>query len=598
MKLPAFKPVLVVAILAIFCTTLSAQTPVEDLQKAVEIYNAMREYGDGLNSKTLTQSNIDDMKARMDKGVALLDKVIREGNADQIKVGRYFRNNFNYEYGFVLGMKGENAKSYEVMKGIERDVTSFTSSDFPLRYEFFGKNFVINWDNFAATQAEFLTGYAEICFNLSKYDDALKANKKAIVHPNLTEWLQYISVNKMLDIESKKSGLLTPEEHSNYALQAMEKYDQLSSDSKETVKENSYPTVKRAMEVLLRTNQGATTPQHVARWAKAAPIGVKYDEENPNTLRFFELCYRNNVTESTAWHQVANNYAQVAKTHAQLGKPLNAATAEYVGTSAVDRIAAATSLTDCEALRNVAKLYGDWGKTAKKTEYEKKAETCVAEQKKAQERANKIARRNNRDFNLYVGMDIFPLLITNPKRDYGVVANFVFENAAIEFGYKKVRNNKENIFDLWIEEVDGADQDNLSRWDGMKLHFQPKFFSKKSDNGYFGIVLGYNEKRFDSIAVNVLSDLDGSYFSHTFQPSVKQYVGMFNFGGMVLGKGFGVDMHFGIGANYSQFDTGTTLDRTKHTIENPLLEYRKESYWGLVLHMGITMGLNFGPGRS
>lgn len=111
-------------------------------------------------------------------------------------------------------------------------------------------------------------------------------------------------------------------------------------------------------------------------------------------------------------------------------------------------------------------------------------------------------------------------------------------------------------------------------------------------------MLGYNEKRFDSIAVNVLSDLDGSYFSHTFHPSVKQYVGMFNFGGMVLGKGFGVDMHFGIGANYSQFDTGTTLDRTKHTIENPLLEYRKDSYWGLVLHMGITMGLNFGPGRS
>lgn len=160
----------------------------------------------------------------------------------------------------------------------------------------------------------------------------------------------------------------------------------------------------------------------------------------------FELCYRNNVMESTAWHN-ANNYAH-GRTHAQLGKPLNASTAEYVGTSAVDRIAAATSLTDCEALRNVAKLYGDWGKTARKTEYEKKAETCVAEQKKAQERANKIARRNNRDFNLYVGMDIFPLLITNPKRDYGVVANFVFENVAIEFGYKDVRNNKENIFNL------------------------------------------------------------------------------------------------------------------------------------------------------
>jgi tetratricopeptide (TPR) repeat protein len=598
MKNNLLKIVVALILLGSSATHIMAQTPVEDLQKAVEIYNAMKEYSNGLDPKTITQSNVDDVKARMDKSVALLDKVIREGNADQIKVGRYFRNNAKYQYSFVLGMKGENAKSYEVMKEIERDLTSFTSSDFPLRYEFFGKNYIINWDNFGPTQAEFLTGYAEVCFNLGKYDDAIKANKKAVVHPNLTEWLQYISVNKMLDIEAKKSGMLTPEEHSNFALQAMEAYDKQTTENKEVIKENNYPTVKRAMEILVRPNQGTTTPQHLARWAKAAPIGVKYDEENPNTLRLFELCYRNNVSEITAWHKVANNYAQVAKTHAQLGKPLNASTAEYVGLSAVDRIAAGTSTSDCEALREVAKLYGQWDNPAKKTEYDKKAETCIAEQKKAQERANKIARRNNRDFNLYVGLDLFPVLNTNPKRDYGVVANFVFENAAIEFGYKKVRNNKENIFDLWINEVDDADQDNLSRWDGFKAHVQPKFFTKNSDNGYFGIVLGYNEKNFDSMAVNVLSDLDGSYFSHGFKPSVKQYVAMLNFGGMVLGKGFGVDMHFGFGANYSQFDPGTTLDRTTHTIENPLLEHRKDSYWGVVLHMGITMGLNFGPGRS
>lgn len=581
----------------LFSYAAQAQTPIEDLQKAVEIYNAMREYGDGLNAKTLTQSNVDDMKARMDKGVVLLDRVIREGNADQIKVARYFRNNFNYEYGFVLGMKGENAKSYEVMKGVERDVTSFTSSDFPLRYEFFGKNFVINWDNFAPTQAEFLTGYAEICYNLSKYDEALKTNKKAIVHPSLSDWLRYVSVNKMLDIEAKKSGLLTPDEHSNYALQAMEEYDKLTSKNKEVVTEFNYPTVKRAMEILLRTNQGTTTPQHVARWAKAAPIAVKYDEENPNTLRLFELCYRNNVTEITAWHQVANNYAQVAKTHAQLGKPLNASTAEYVGVSAVDRMAAGTSLSDCDALRNVAKLYGDWGKTAKKTEYEKKAESCVAEQKKAQERANKIARRNNRDFNLYIGADMFPLLNTNPKRDYGVVVDFVFEKAAIEFGYKKINRNKENIFDLWIEEVDDADQDNISRWDGMKLHFQPKFFYGNNNRSYFGIQLGYVEKSFDSMFVNVTRDADLFYSSERFDPSVKQYVVLLNFGGMSLSKGFGIDMHFGFGANYSSFDPGNALDRSLHTIDNPLLENRKDKYWGAVIHMGITMGLNFGPGN-
>ncbi|MBK9013094.1 MAG: hypothetical protein IPM82_02855 [Saprospiraceae bacterium] len=195
-----------------------AQTPTENLQSAVEIYNALREYQGGFDSKTITQSNIDDVKTRMDKGVALLDKVIREGNADQIKASRYFKNNFKYEYGFVLGMKGQNAKSYEVMKEIEKDITAFISADFPLRYEYFGKNYVINWDNFAPTQAEFLTGFAEISYNLGKYEEAVPST--------VWHWHIHIRVNGSNIFWSIKCLILIPKQQPadqgrilNYALQ-------------------------------------------------------------------------------------------------------------------------------------------------------------------------------------------------------------------------------------------------------------------------------------------------------------------------------------------------------------------------------------------
>lgn len=595
-----FRFAMVGAALLLLHCGLFAQTPVEDLQKAVEIYNAMREYQDGFTAKTLTQENIDNMKTRMDKSVVLLDKVIREGNADQIKTARYFRNNAKYEYGFTLGMKGQNAQAFEVMKEIERDVTSFTTSDFPLRYEFFGKNFVINWDNFAPTQAEFLTGFAEICYNLNKFEDAARVNKKALAHPNTTEWLRYVAVNKMLDIYAQNNKLLTPTEYQDYALQALKDYDQLDAENKESVKEYNYPTVKRGVDILVKETQANPNPQAIGRCAEAAPIAVKYDQDNPKTLTLFELCYKNNYPSQAAWDRVASDFAKVAHTKSQMAEPQDfggATKARYVGLAATDRIAAAASY-DCQAMKDVAAMYAYWKQTDKETEYLKKAKTCTEASEKAATKAAKAARRGNGNFNLYLGADILPLLNTNPKRDYGAVVDFVFRKSAIEFGYKIINQNKENIFDLWINEVPDANQDNISRWDGFKLHFQPKFFTKNSDNGYFGIYLGYNEKDFAPMTVNVINDTDGAISSQIFDPNVKQYVGMFNFGGMILGKGFGVDMHFGIGANYSTFDAGTLLDRSLYTIDNPLLEGRKDNYWGLVLHTGITMGLNFGPGRS
>ncbi len=571
--------------------SIQAQTVTENLQSAVEIYNALREYQDGLDPKTVDQSNLDDIKYRMDKGIVLLDQVLRDGNADQIKVARYFRNNFKYEYGFILGMMGNNAKAYEAMKEIEKDFTNFSAADFPLKYDYFGKAYIINWDNYAPTQAEFLTGMAEISYNLGKYGDAIRVNKKAIAHPNTTGWLRYIAVNKMIDIYNTNSSLLTQTEYLDYALQSIQEYDKMDEINLESVKENNYPTAKRGVGILVKSYTGIVTPEAATRFGSAAPIAAKSLPNDVEVLKLYELAYRGGYNGDATYHKSAEAYARN-------NKGLNAMVATYVGTTAIAKLAASTFSGNCEELLEIADLYGKWNMNKEKTEYNKKYDACMNARDKANAKAAKAARRNNGNFNLYLGADLIPLLNTNPKRDYGAVVDFVFKKSAIEFGYKKIRNNKENIFDLWINEVDDASQDNISRWDGFKLHFQPKFFNRHTHTSYFGIYLGYNEKNFDSLDVSVVHDLDGSYSVQTFKPGVTQYVGMLNFGSMLLGKGVGMDIHFGIGANYSTFDAGNPLDRSVYTIDNPLLEYRKDHYWGLVMHAGITMGLNFGPGNQ
>jgi hypothetical protein len=567
-----------------------AQSPTENLEKGVEIYNALGTYVDGLSPKNLTPDNITDVKARLDKGCALLDQVIKEGNADQIKTARYFKSVFYNKYAFVLGMKGDNTRAYEIYKSIEEPMTAYTAADFPLRYIFFDKNYVIKWDNFASTQAEFLTAYGETAYNLNKYEEAARIERLALAHPDISKWLRYIAVNKLLDIAAKRSEIIPETERLNYAVQAVKSYDALREEDRKVVKDYNYPTTKRAVGLLLEDIGRKNNRESAARAAEILPIVARIDSNNVSVLQLFERCYRTGHPGDMALAQAADNYARTMQQGAERIR------AEYVGITATDRMASFHSTSDCEALQKDAERYRYWKQNAKEQQALKSAEKCLEARRVAEKKAAKAAKRANNNFNFYTGAYLFPLFNTNPRRDYGGVVNFVFKKTALEFSYLKINQNKENIFDLWVREVDDAAQDNLSRWDGFYTHFQPKFMS--NNTRYWGLLLGYAQKTFDPLSVNAVNEATGGSTLVNFNPSVKQYIGMFNFGGMILGKGFGLDTYIGIGGHYSQFDAGTNIDRKAYTIENPLLEHRKDWYGGLIIRVGMTVGLNFGAGRS
>lgn len=583
------KTNLLLLLLPFFSLILRAQTPVENLQNGVETYNALKAYAEGFKPETATEEVMTDIKTRLNKGVALLDKVIKEGTAEQIRTARYFKTMFYNEQAFMFGMKGDNRRALEVYKTIEADMSNYTEADFPLRYVFFEKNFVIKWENFGATQAEFLTGLSEVYYNMSQYEDALRLARKALKHPNMGEWLRYIALNKTLDIAAKRPDLLPENEKLDIAVQSIFAYDKLSESNKETVAKNNYPKCKRSMSLLLEDVQRKNNRESALRAAEALPVLSRLEAGSLTVLQLYEACYKNGVPGDMAFAENADAYARNMQS-------ADAARANFVGISAVDRIAALKASNDCEGLRQIAERYNFWKQSAKVQQYNKQADKCLEERQAAARKAARAAKRSNSDFNFYVGAYLFPLLNSNPKRDYGAAANFVFKKAAIEVSYLKINQNKENTFDMWAREVDDAKWDNLSRWDGFYAHIQPKFFSDKTT--YWGFLAGYAQKNFEPTTVTAINDATQVPQSATFDPSVKQYIGMLNIGVMGLGKGVGMDLYMGIGANYSQFTDGGSIDRNVYTItDNPLLENRKDAYFGLIMRFGMTVGLNLGKGR-
>lgn len=566
--------------------SLKAQTPAENLQKAVEIYNALREYTDGLNSKTLTDDQISDVKSRMDKAIPLLDQVIREGNAEEIRTARYFRTNFKYEYGFILGMKGQNARDLEILQEIERDMTNYSASDFPLKYQYFDKTYVIKWDNFAPTQAEYYTGYAEVAYNLGKYQDALRLNRLALAHPNTNAWLKYIAVNKMLDIYNKNQSYLTEVELLDFAVQAVKSYYALTETDHQTIEEHEYATPSRGLGIIIEKAQ-KNVPAALARAGDAALAGMA-DANSPEVLALLEICYKNKQATTPDFNIAAEKYARGMRA-------ADNTNARYVGVAATDRLALAASSTDCAALVAIIDDYNYWNESAKAAEFSKKRQQCLDDAEKAAKKAARIARRADNKFNLYAGIYVLPLLKDNAHRDYGGVLNFSFKKVALEFSYLKIKLNKENVADLALQGVSDVSNKDISRWNGYYAHFQPKFYSGKGV--YFGPLLGYAQKDFEETSANVTRDADGMYSSQTFKPAEKQYILMANFGMMGLAKGAGVDFYMGVGGTYNQWDWGNALNNDEYTVDNAVLENRKKDFFNFIVRVGLTVGLNFGKGN-
>lgn len=572
------------------CTSLWAQTPKENLEKAVEIYNASRTYQDQLNPKTISDEEVGVVKSRMDQGIALLEKVLREGNSDQIKVARYFKTNFLYTYFYTLGMKGRNAEAFELNKQFEADITRYSATDFPMSYDYFEKKYSIKWENFAHTQAEYYTGFAEICYNLGKLQDAVRIARIALNHPEVSPYLKYISANKILDAQAKDNKLITESERLDFQLQSMQLYDIQEEANKQVIKDNNYPTTKRGASALVAAMQTDNSPAMQTRCASAAILAAKYENSREYAFKLFDYCYKNKYAASDDFHNAA---LQLAKTSFSTGTPETRANAQTIGDAALTALVAKVSSSDCEKFRQYAADYQAIGLASKGQSLEQRALTCIKAREEAARKAaaaqRKQARRANRNFNMYLGVDVIPLLTSVEKMDFGGHVDFRGRKVAHSFGYSMVNLRKDY-------------NSNRTKWDGNRYFYSFKIFTKDGDEqAYSGLYFGYSDKTFENLLSITATSEDGSDIrTLDITPVDKQYELMWNSGMQALGKHIGVDVWFGIGASYNQLSFKELNPVDGYTFTgNEFFDNRKDlESINLKMRMGLSIGLNFGKKRT
>jgi hypothetical protein len=564
-----------------------AQTPAEKLEAGVKIYNAMRDFQDSLTSTTLSQEQIDKVKSMSDRAVAIFDDVIQSGDVQQKETARYFKMNSRYELGFVYGMKGQNQNAYDVLKPLESEMEYFgNSSRYPLRYVFDGKNYSIKYENFSPTLVEYYTGMAEICTNLSKYDEGIRFARKVETFPGADLWYRYIALNKIMEIKKKKEEY--DREMMDAALKQIQVYSELDTSDLSTIREYNYPTTKTsAANIQKCIERDPSLAKGEYHRGTAAPLIAKVGSSK-TAIEFYIAAIEGGFA--------ANDRSYLFGA-AELGRK------EYSNKLVRLSCDALMKLNlYCEEYRRVAELYKSADEDAKAAAATAKARECDKATEEAKAKAEKNRRRQERagTFKLYAG--VYPLgLITryNSYRDYGGVAGITIKNHVFEFSYKKLNRNLEWTGDLFFQDKEyDADYGGRLLWNGSRMHFAWYILSKKSSNEgfFFGPSFEKVDKTFEYVWSDLTTTSTGilAASSQRFNIYDKGYSLYFNYGLMSMGKNFMFQWFTGFGAGYYTFTVDEPFDNEAYVYSNQLLEYRKPTRIAFVARMGITMGFYLG----
>ena len=425
---------------------------------------------------------------------------------------------------------------------------------------------------------------------MGKYKESVRFGRLALAHPGVSTFLKYIAVNKILDAGSKDATVLTETERLDAALQSIQLYDSQDEANFKVIEENNYPTTLRGSAILVLASKTDNSPVMQTRCASAAPLAAKYEKSRDNALQLFSYCYRNKYAATDEFHLSA---IQLAKTIFPSGTPEARVNAQTVGDAALTILVAKVSSNECEKFKQFAADYQAIGLASKGQALEKRSNTCIKAIEEAAQKAEasrrKQARRANRNFNVYLGIDAIPLMTSVEKMDFGGHLDLRGKKVAHSFGFSLVNLRKDY---------------NSSRtpWNGNRYFYTFKIFNKNNDNpGYTGLYFGYSDKTFEpllSIQATSEDGFDNRSFN-TLTAIDKQYELMWNSGMQALGRPFGVDFWFGIGASYNQLSFNELDPADGYTFTgNDFFDNRKKlESINLKMRMGVSVGLNFGKKR-
>jgi hypothetical protein len=553
-------------------TLLTAQQPTgydpaKDLPAAIRTYNELRQFCDKLTATTITDNDINTITDYVTRGTALLDPIMTKESGKVANVARYFHTVYLFEKGFMLGMKGRRKESFQLLRTIEPEMSKYSSGSFPLEYQMDDKNYVIKWDNFAPTQAEY---YVSMCeFSRDEKDQAAALAYAAKANANegaLTDWLKTLSnlwtVDIKLEQKSYDRALL------DAAFASLDGYHGLTEKERTSggvVIENLPRHMADAIDFTLNTkpelsDKGTT-------YVKAAGL-LKAENMQGYYLKFAGAAIRDGYSDRTFLSQLVTDAA--------------AAGDKALAVKACDQYATTVTTVDCAGLATVSDLYTRAGDKVQAGKWKEKSDDCARKRDRAQ-------RRSQRDYGLYLGTYVFPYF----RSDYGFVAAIQTRKIYFEASYQAISDRRDRLSD-----ISEASNTPTVNWDGYYTHLALNFMSKKGSRGarpYTGLLVGYNIRNFQPIQSGVYQTNSNYIGQYEFKPTETRYIAMLNSGIHAYGKFFAGDVYMSAGAGYSQFDRGNAqFSGDGYEFDHSMLGLRKAERFTLMLRVGITVGLQVG----
>lgn len=563
-------------LLVLFCafysiTLLKAQPAGYDLEKdlpmAVGTYNELHQFCDKLTASTITDNDMNTIADYVNKGLGLLDPIIQKETGKAANVARYFHTVFLYKKGFMSGMKGRRKDSFDQLKAIESDMGKFSSGSFPLEYQLDDKNYVIKWDNFAPTLAEYYVSMCEFSRDEKNQAAALiYAAKANATEGALTDWLKTLSNLWIVDIKLEQKSydrvLL------DAAFAALDGYRGLTEQERTTggkAIENLPRAMADAIDFTLRTNPNLS--EKGAAYAKAAGM-VKAENMQEDYLKFAANAIRDGYNDRVFLAQTVTDAA--------------AAGEKTLAIKACDQYATTIPNVDCAGLATVSDLYIRAGDKTQAARWKDKSDDCARKR-------DRIERRSQRDYGLYLGTYLFPYF----RSDYGFVAAIQTRKIYLEASYQLISDRRDRLND-----ISEASNTPTVNWDGYYTHLAINFMSKKGSRGarpFTGLLLGYNIRNFQPIQSGVYTTGGNYQGSFEFKPAETRYIAMLNSGIHAYGKFFAGDFYISAGAGYSQFERGNNqFSGEGYEFDHSMLGLRKAERVTFMMRIGITVGLQVG----
>ena len=560
----------------------------QKLENAVTLYNGLKE------SSTKT-SGIAEFTKTADLCETLLKDVISGGSADEQATAKYFRAVLA-QHRAEAYYRDNNKDLKKVLLVLNNAVSEFdrlNESAFPFRYQFGGKNFIIQYTDFIYTRRQFYAQLAEV-YNRSSDDAkfeiyAQKAIDLVIPGDYFAPYLMYYfwffnhqtSEDKVKDLQKM-----------------IEYYGDMKPESKAELNKNS-----SGMQ-FIKTNAAAymlNGPKAAKGWDQAgsASVSVATNLQKSGDLDSLAAVFYNQSIDRGAVLAGAQAWSTLPLL-VKYGYTSN-------GLKLANNIHKNIASTQCDELDRLAPFYTKLGDPQKGNAVAQSATKCRADADKraaeaeqraadAEKRRQKQLRRSNRQ-RVYLGAYVLRIVQRPQYIDLGGTLDIPAGSSRLEFSYMLARNDQDYLLMERLKDSGPYSDFTNPHWDGHYAHFGYKKMERpgRRTSAYKGFLLSYNQRNFQPAFTNVVEESTGNTVAYdaSFEPKQTSYGIMFTAGSMWLGKGFGRDLYYGMGATYNQFDlNNSTWPNTQYNFTNPLLQGRKAAYWGIQLRIGMTFGLS------